>query len=164
MKKLILLFAAMVWGMVLQAQDQEAMQKIESARIALITERLGLSPEQAERFWPLYREFTQKRMELRRELHETRRGADVSKLSEEESKIRMENSMAIKQRELNLEKEYAGRMLNVINNQQMLSLKKAEDDFRRMLMERIERQRSQQMQREQMRERREEIIRQRRGN
>lgn len=164
MKKVILLFAGMVWGMVLQAQDQEAMQKIESARIALITERLGLSPEQAERFWPLYREFTQKRMELRRELNETRRGTDVSKLSEEESRIRMENSMAIKQRELNLEKEYAGRMLNVINNQQMLSLKKAEDDFRRMLMERIERQRSQQMQREQMRERREEIIRQRRGN
>jgi hypothetical protein len=37
-------------------QDRDARQKIESARIALITERLGLTPEQAEKFWPIYNE------------------------------------------------------------------------------------------------------------
>ena len=29
-------------------QDDEAMKKLESAKIGLITERLGLTPEQAE--------------------------------------------------------------------------------------------------------------------
>ena len=39
----------------------EARRKIQAARIALISERLGLTPEQAEKFWPVYREFSQKR-------------------------------------------------------------------------------------------------------
>ena len=40
-----------------RAQDnrmnKKAMQQIEAARIGMITERLGLSPDQAQRFWPM---------------------------------------------------------------------------------------------------------------
>ena len=49
------------------AQNKDAMKKIESARIALITERLGLSPAQAEKFWPVYREYNIERREIRQE-------------------------------------------------------------------------------------------------
>jgi hypothetical protein len=166
MKKVFLcnLFILLAMPGSVLAQDQEAFQKIESARIALITERLGLSPDQAEKFWPIYREYNEQRQLLRQERQEIRRGVDPKKLSEEESKRIMERGHALRQRELNLDQDYSERMLRVISNQQILALKNAEEDFRRMLVERIERQRAQQMQREQMRERREEMMRQRRGN
>lgn len=137
------------------AQSKEAMKRIESARIALITERLELSPTQAEKFWPVYREFNQKRMILRKELRNTRKGVDRSKLSEEESKKLMAKSLDIKQKELNLEKEYTKRFQKVISTQQILRLRNAEKDFQQMLLRRIQNERQKQLQRQQMMQRRE---------
>ena len=47
-----------------QKASPETLEKIETARIALISERLELTPEQAEKFWPIYREFGNKRKEI----------------------------------------------------------------------------------------------------
>lgn len=140
------LSAAMSYG-----QNDKMREKIESARIALITERLDLSPKQAEKFWPVYNEFTSRRKELRNTYLSERRNIEPEQLSEEESKQWIQKSIELKQKELDLEKEYSGKMLNVISTRQMLSLRNAENDFRRMLLERINRNRSQQMQREQFR-------------
>ena len=69
MKYIKIIFLIMALAVTLEGfgQSREAMDRIRSARIALITERLGLSPEQAERFWPLYREFNEKRRGIRGE-------------------------------------------------------------------------------------------------
>ncbi|MFM7194900.1 MAG: hypothetical protein ACKOYP_09010, partial [Bacteroidota bacterium] len=45
----------------------KARERIDAARAAVITERLGLTPEQAEKFWPIYHEFANRRQELHRE-------------------------------------------------------------------------------------------------
>jgi hypothetical protein len=144
-------------------QDKEAMKKIESARIALITERLGLSPEQAEKFWPVYREYNMQRMQLRQELRETRQEAEGQKLTEDQSKALMQKAMDLKQRELNLDNQYAERMLAVISSQQILQLRNAEKDFQQMLLRRIQDQRQQQQQNQQMMQRR-EMLRDRKNN
>lgn len=136
------------------AQSKEAMRKIESARIALITERLELTPGQAEKFWPVYREFNQKRMTLRKELRDVRKNVDMSNLSEAESQQIMTKAMDIKQSELNLEKEYSKRFQKVISTQQILKLKNAEKDFQQMLLRRLQRERQKQIQRQQMMQRR----------
>ena len=36
-----------------QTIDPQVRQKVEAARIGLISERLGLTPAQAEKFWPV---------------------------------------------------------------------------------------------------------------
>jgi hypothetical protein len=86
-------------------QDKAAMQKIESARIALITERLELTPSQAEKFWPLYREYNLQRRQMREEFRNTRQSVDRQNLSEEQSRELMQKVMDLKQQELNLEKK-----------------------------------------------------------
>lgn len=145
------------------SQDKDAMKKIESARIALITERLGLSPEQAEKFWPVYREYNVQRMQLRQELREARQEAEVQNLTEEQSKALMQKAMDLKQRELNLDNQYAERMSAVISTQQILQLRNAEKDFQQMLLRRIQDQRQQQQQNQQMMQRR-EMLRDRKNN
>jgi hypothetical protein len=137
------------------AQSKEAMKKIESARIALFTERLNLSPEQAEKFWPLYRQYNERRRDLRLELRDARQGVDMKNLTDEQSKMLMEKALEIKQRELNLEKDYSEKFQNVISTQQVLRMKNAEKDFQKMLLQRLQSQREKQMQRQKMMERRE---------
>ena len=147
------------------AQDQQARDKIESARIALITERLGLAPEQAEKFWPVYREYSEKRRELARELQQARQGVDPQNMTEEQSRELVNLAMEMKQRQLDLEKEYSNKLMNVISSQQMLSLRKAEDDFRRMLLQKLQERRQQAERRQQFQQQREEMMRRNRpGN
>lgn len=137
------------------AQSREAMKKIESARIALITERLGLSPEQAEKFWPVYRQYNMERREVRKEFRDARQGLDIKNLTEEQSKQLIQKSMEMKQKELNLEREYSQKLTNVISTQQLFKLKNAEKDFQQMLLKRIQDQRQRQDQNQKMMQRRE---------
>ena len=144
MKKLIIfIWLAMVMSPVL-AQDDDARRKIESARIALITDRLDLTPEQAEKFWPVYREYNLQRNELRKEFQDARGNVNRENLTEEESKRLLNLGMKIKEQQLALEKKYAERLSVIISNRQLLSLRKAEDDFRNMLLQRLEKRREMQ--------------------
>ena len=141
MKKILIILMIAFSSTQLLGQSQEVLDKIESAKIALITQRLDLTPEQAEKFWPIYREYSNKQREINREFQNLRRNYNPNSASEEESKRMVETGQKIKENLLNLDREYADRMLQVINNRQLLSLRKAENDFREELMRRLRRQR-----------------------
>ncbi len=159
MKRLIIIGLVTIslhaWG-----QSPEAMKKIEAAKIALITERLQLSPEQAERFWPVYREYSNKNRAIRKDFDQARRTFDPNSASEEENKKMLEMANAVKQRQLDLEKEYSQRILKVISSRQLNNLRKAENDFKEMLLRRIK---AQQVKRQQQRNRNNERLNNRRN-
>ncbi len=148
----IILFLISIGG---HAQNREAMKRIESARIALITERLGLSPEQAEKFWPIYREYTMERRRIRQDFRDERKDVDLKNLTDEQSKQLVQKSMEMKQHELDLEKRYSGRLTDVITTKQLFKLKTAEKDFQQMILKRIQEQRQRQNQNQKMMQRRE---------
>ncbi len=132
-------------------QSQEVLDKIESAKIALITQRLELSPEQAERFWPIYREYSEKQREIHQDFQQLKRNYRPNTATEEESKALIDRGLEIKEQMISLDKQYSERMLNVINNRQLLKLREAENDFRQQLMRRLKEQRERQ--RDQFRDR-----------
>lgn len=163
MKRLsiIILIALLSFGA--NAQNREAMKKIESARIALITERLGLSPDQAEKFWPVYREYNIERKAIRKQFRIERKDVDMENITDEQGKELVRKSMELKQKQLNLEKEYSNRMTDVISTKQLYKLKNAEKDFQQMLLKRIQHQRQRQNQNDKMMQRR-EMMRDRNNN
>jgi len=165
MKKLIILSFFLFLAFNVQAQDEEdARQRIEAARIALISERLGLTPEQAEQFWPIYREFVNERNSLRDEFRDARQSINLEQATEEEKRALLETRLQLKEREASLERQYSERMLNVISTKQILSLRQAEEDFRQMIIDRIrDRQRQQRFKQEQ-RNQQQEQLRNRRNN
>lgn len=149
LKVLILLLIAIVPAFAQERHDElpkdpKAQEKIKAAQAAYITERLQLTPEEAEKFWPVYREFSQKRQALRDEFITAR------KSGKPEKEI-LDLEFKLKQDQLNLEKEYSERFQKVIPPQKLMHLREAEGDFRRLLLrqirdrhnkaERIERQR-----------------------
>ncbi len=135
-----------------QQMDPKTREKVEAARIALISNRLGLTPDQAEKFWPVYREFAMKRMEMRQEFRRAQQGLDPNHPDPAKQQELINLGLQIKQRELDLEKDYSGRILRVITAQQMISLRKAEQDFRQMILNQLQQRRALQQRREQFRE------------
>jgi hypothetical protein len=141
-----------------QSPDPKAMERIQRARIAYLSERLNLTPEQAEKFWPVYRELADKRAALRAQMKESQKKEG---LSEQEQKQMVEQNLKVRQQELDLEKQYAQRLLNAITAQQLLDLPKAEMEFRRMVLDQIQQRRIMQQRREEMRDRIDQKLRQR---
>lgn len=164
MKKIITLILFSLICYLGNAQSQNAREKIEAARIALITERLELTPEQAEKFWPVYREYSLKQREINQEFQQLKRNYDPNRATEDESKKVLEAGQQIKERQLSLERTYTERMQNVVTTRQLMNLKKAEQDFREMLMDRIRQENMQRRQLDNTRQRNEEQIRQRKNN
>ena len=162
MKK-ILIVALFLSGFTAFAQNnnqQDARAKLEAARIALISERLGLTPDQAQQFWPIYNEYAEQRRSIQQEFRDARKGMDINNLTEEQGRALVQARMEGKQRQLNLESKYSDRLMDVINNRQLMALKKAEDDFRAMIIKRIEQRKQQQLQRDQMMLQRERKLKQ----
>lgn len=120
------------------AQNQKALDKIESAKIALITERLELTPQQAEKFWPIYNQYSAERKALRREYRSFRSKSEAKDLSEEDSKLILDQGRELKSRKLSIDEEYTEKLNDVITNKQLLQLRSAEEDFRSMLLQRLQ--------------------------
>ena len=111
--------------------------KIESARIAYITQKLDLSPEEAQKFWPVYNQFSKERSALRREYLQARQQYRNGQLTDEESKELLQLGLQIKEREVQLERKYTEKLNKVVSNRQLVALRKAEEDFKRLLLERL---------------------------
>lgn len=144
-----------------QIKDPKAQEKIKAARIAFITERLGLTPEEAEKFWPVYREFSMKRQELKEQYETRRKNPDPKKTTEENEKETIAYGLQLRQKELDLEKEYSDKLLNVVPAQKVMALRRAEVDFRNLLIKQIQQRQAIQQQRQLQRDRNEQRIRQR---
>jgi hypothetical protein len=145
----------------LTPQDLKAQEKIKAARIAFITDRLGLTPDEAEKFWPVYREFSMKRQEIKKEFKDNRKNPDPKKTIEENEKESLELGLKLKQRELDLEKEYSGKLLNAVPAQKVMALRKAEDDFRKVLLDQIQKRQMLQQQRQRQIDRTDQRLKQR---
>ena len=139
------------------APDPTARKKIEAARIALISERMGLTVQQAEKFWPVYHEFAGKQSELRQQLKEARRQIDPNNSNPKKDQELVNLGFQLKQRSLDLEKDYSGRMLNVISAQQILHLRGAEKEFNRMILNQLQQRRINQQRKENVRDKNQQL-------
>lgn len=112
-------------------RDPRGRERIRAAHAAYITERLQLTPAEAEKFWPVYREYGEKRRQARDQMREARRqGMDEKGL--------LDLDMKIRQQELDLEKEYSDRFRKIISSEKLLQLRQAEADFRKLLLRQIQ--------------------------
>lgn len=116
-------------------------ERLQSARIALFTERLSLTPEEAERFWPVYNQVSEQRMALRRKGMRLQRASSGDSLTDAQAEARIKEYLDLKQRELVLEQASTEKLLTVLSAQQVLQLLKAERDFQRMMLRQLGRRR-----------------------
>jgi len=155
-------FVAMGQDQTENEQDPKALEKINALRIAYLSEKLNLTSEQAEKFWPIYREFSDKRKELRRELIDARKQVKADQNPQKDEAL-VKLGLELKQRELDLEKTYSERLLKVISAQQILSLRKAEGDFQQLIRDQIQQRRLMQQRNETIRERNQRLKQQQRN-
>lgn len=111
--------------------NRQDRKKLESLRIAYITDELDLSSEEAQIFWPVFNEFEKKRTELRKS-----KNMLLGDSSKNSSDIVTEY-LAIEEEEHILNENYITQMREVISDEKIITLISSEKRFRERLIKRL---------------------------
>jgi len=132
---LCLLAAGNVWGQ-RNGGGREAIdpERLQTARIAYITTRISLKPEQAEKFWPVFNGFTNSRETLMRTIGEISKGAET--IGEEEAKSKLNQKLQLQQKLVDEEKVFIAEASKILTYRQLLLLQNIARDFNRYLYDR----------------------------
>lgn len=151
--KKLWLFAWALWPLAALAQPgpDERDARLATFRAEVFSRVLRLSPEEAQNFWPLYNEFTDRREQLQREL---RPGKQPDLMTDAGVKEQIKRHFDLKQRELDLERELYQKLKKVLPLRKIAKLPMAEREFRESLVKRLQ----------EVRERRQERLQGRPGN
>ncbi|MBN8821213.1 MULTISPECIES: hypothetical protein [unclassified Spirosoma] len=132
------LLALLVTTQVANAQnDLNGRQKIESAKIGMITNRLNLTTDQAPQFWAIYNDYNAKKQELNRRIRQLNNEPNRFNLNDDQLKNGLRETNATKQKLADLDDEYMERFLKVISPAQLRELYKTEQMFNQMLLKRL---------------------------
>lgn len=146
MKKLIFGAVLAIFAMsALQAQPGPARERggerMQAMRTAFITNRLDLSPEEAQQFWPLFNQFEAEQKKVR---DKYRPAKDLMSMTDAEAEKFLNNQFEMEQEVLNLRKDYMQRMKKVLPVRKVAMLTRIEQDFREELVGNLQRMRANQ--------------------
>ncbi len=145
MKNIYTLTVLLFMTSALYSQDdnfQQRLNNIRSQKIAFITQRLSLTTEEAQSFWPVYNELAQEKDKLnkrRKEItFELRNNWDS--FSDKEKENLSDEFVGLKLKEANLEVEYHEKFKKVLDTDKVLKLYQAEVAFKNYLLNKIKHQ------------------------
>ena len=108
------------------SQNENAKEKIEAMRIGFITQRLALTPEESQQFWPIHNQFTERLKQIRQEAKPPR---PINTLNDEETEKFILANFDKDIKEVELKREYFAKYKKIINVHRIALLQTAERDF-----------------------------------
>ncbi len=126
---------------------EEKREDIEAMKIAFLTRRLNLNPEEAKKFWPVYNQFSDELKTIRDNRSKAAKDVkdNLDNLSDREIEKMVDGEIAFRQQELDLMKKYNAQFKQALPMKKVALLYRAEEDFKRELLERIKERRAQGM-------------------
>ncbi|MGW9686662.1 hypothetical protein [Flagellimonas sp. 2504JD1-5] len=141
-KKLLILLVCFMGTSWFYAQGP-GRERIKTLKVAFITERVGLTAKEAQVFWPIYNEYEEtleairrrERLELRSQI------SMIQDLSDGEASALLDKFLAIQKERHAAEQSFISKIRNVISPKKTVLLLKAEEDFKRRLLQQMRKRR-----------------------
>jgi len=134
---LLLLFMA---GMVsLQAQNLSRAERLNAQKVAFITEKLQLTPDEAQNFWPVYNEYRDKKMKIEQQKAALMRkySVDEASLTDKEAEKMADEYVGLEKKQADLLVQYNEKFKKVLPPRKVLLLYRAEKQFTAYLLRQI---------------------------
>ena len=112
-------------------------EAMEAQKVAFITEKVGLTPEEAEKFWPLYNSFEAQRRDLRHQMHDIRRSI-TNESSEGDYKKALNELQKIDMQQSALKLKYHKEFLKILSAKKLFNYYSAENEYKKELIKHIE--------------------------
>ena len=109
-------------------------ERLEVVKVGFITEKIGLSSEQSQTFWPLYNEYDAEQRVIKKKYRATKK---IEQMSDVELEKQILNSFQQKEELLALERTYFTKMKTVLNIRQIALLRVAEQEFNKEVLRKM---------------------------
>ncbi|MFZ1705195.1 MAG: hypothetical protein WAT79_12685 [Saprospiraceae bacterium] len=109
-------------------------EKINTHKIAFLTDRMQLTEAEAEKFWPIYRAYEEDKKSLRQDKIIEKMNTEIS---EKEADTALNSMIEMRSKELDMQKKYIGKFRSVLSSNKVIRLLKAEKEFKGKMMEKI---------------------------
>ncbi|WP_276480423.1 hypothetical protein [Paraflavitalea pollutisoli] len=126
MKKLLLivsLFLTLASAVVAQSDDDDKKTpggRVEALKIAYLTQKLNLSPDEAQKFWPIYNKYA----------------AEIRKVRID-GRVNKETEIEIEEKMLAIRKKYNSEFTKALSPEKVNAFFKAEKDFGTVLQKEL---------------------------
>ena len=116
--------------------DPNEKERLEALRIAFITKRLSLTPDEAQKFWPVYNQYNSELESSRKDSKIIRKGMsdDFQSMTDPEVEAFVDEVIAQKQKEVDIVKKYHIQFKKTLPIRKVALLYKSERDFRKQLL------------------------------
>lgn len=141
--KYAVLFSLLMINLVAFSQPKDEPKKdkeeyIRTQKIAFISTELALTPEEAEKFWPIYNEYDAKMEAIRKDRRSySKQLKTINDLSDDEAYTLTEKILETDSQEASLRKEYLAKFAEVLGKKKAAKVFYAEEKFKRELLKEI---------------------------
>jgi hypothetical protein len=110
-------------------------EKVEALKRSYYSEKLELTSTEAEKFWPIYNEFSKKEDALRKAGKGDRKKGEEPKLNEKEALAEIDRVAQNKKAHIDLESQFLKDCLPVLGPDRTMRLVRLEHEFQRELLQ-----------------------------
>ncbi|AXT19652.1 sensor of ECF-type sigma factor [Flavobacteriaceae bacterium AU392] len=118
-----------------QRDSKDRYEKLKALRVSYITERLDLTTQEAEKFWPIYNKYEEKLHKLRDELRSIIKTNRDNTLDEKLSAELVTMHIKTEETKAALLKTLVSDLKPILSSEKIWKLIRSEEGFRRKLIE-----------------------------
>ncbi len=107
--------------------ERASSERVEAQKIAFFTNKLDLTPEEAQVFWPVYNEYAKAKKQLK---NESVRHLEMDELDDAQANEFIKKYLDNKQRSITLDTEYIEKFKKVLPSKKVLQLIVLERKFK----------------------------------
>jgi len=116
-------------------QQSQAQDRIRALKVAFITDKLKLTPEESEKFWPVYNQYEAEQKRIRQKY---RPDEDLSTMSDQEVERAVLDRFEMEEELIKLKRDYFQRMKAFMAVRKIALLQRSEQEFNKELLRRIQ--------------------------
>ncbi len=134
----------MLTSAITQAQKpttDEAAEKIKSLQMQYLSQKLNLSAEEAEKFWPVYKNYTKEVETLIAEHHNKRQQDKQLSDPDDIARRNMDNDLGYEKRMYDIRSRYTNEFQRVLPARKAGAVFKSEREFRNIMINHLNNQR-----------------------
>ena len=120
-------------------QAEPYLERIESMRIAFFTEKLSLSPAEAEKFWPVFNDYTNRKEKINIDRRNLYRNImrNENYLTEKEVTESLDKYLSLQKEETELTVVFNQKFLDILPPKKVLKIYLAENQFKAHILNQI---------------------------
>jgi hypothetical protein len=116
------------------------MDRLNAYRIAFLTRRLNLTPQEAEKFWPVYNEYQNNKVKIQSERQNivTNFNRNALNMTDKEMSDAGDRLVELEVKEAALLQDFHSKIKSILPPVKVLRLYQAENQFRQQLLEQLQ--------------------------